>query len=292
MKRILQSAVLAAVLCGAVAADDELDAALAELKKKARRRTYSGRAQLQDQGLTVPSDQAEKEKLLDSKLQVMERKLQAEAPIRRPRPMMRPLPRREKPQNWLTPALLDEDAMAEDPENSQDSWIATELERRKSLQLENEALEKEQKLVDQRVNNELIKGVSPSFSPAGSYNRSLQDIIAGRPAEKQEPTPAQRYSPPVTDRNPFTLGEDSTPPLFTPTFGQKPSKHGAAPAPAETKTFGVEYKPLNTPSDFRSKWKHNTPEPQAPLKKLRKSTLDADPFADDFMPRINKSIWD
>lgn len=289
MKRILQSAVLSAVLCGAVSAGDDLDAKLAELKQKARHRTYSSRAQLQDQGLTVPSEPAEKEKLLDAKLQVMERKLQAEAPIRPLRPPIRPLPRREENPNWLTPALLDKDAAQTDPIENNNSWITSELDRRKSRQLEIDDRAKEEKLIGQKVTQELNKPGASPLNPANTYNRSLQDIISGRPAEEPQ-SPAQRYRTASAAENPFSMQRSSSQPLFSPGSGLNPSARKSASG--KKHPFEIERKPLSTPSDFRSTWKKSEPEPLAPLKRLRKSTLDNDPFTDDFAPKLNKSIWD
>jgi hypothetical protein len=290
MKRILQSAVLVAVLCGSVSAVDDLDAALAELKKKAQRRNYSRRAQLQEQGLTVPSDAAEKEQALDAQLQVMERKLQAEAPIRPPRPRARPLPRQEEDQNWLTPALLDDDAAGMGQPEDKNAWISKELERQKNIHLEKDALAKEQALIDRRVSAELKRSGTSTFNPASMYNRSLQDVVSGRPADRPQ-SPAQNYNRPTAiTENPFAMNRSTTQPLFSPTAGQKSPERRTAKG--NNQLFKIERKPLNTPSDFRSSWKQSSPEPKQPLKRLRKSTLDSDPFADDFAPRVNKSIWD
>ncbi len=293
MTRVIQSVVLAALVCGTAAATEDLDAALDALKKKARRRDYSSRANLADRDLTVPVARTDRDEMLDAKLRVMEQKLSGNDTIQ-PRPAMRairPLPRQEENSNWLTPALMDNQAGANSLQEEPGSWMDLELERQKNRQMEQATLAKEQELIDRQVNDRLKTGSAPQFNPADSYSRSLQDIIGSRSAdEPRQPAAKNSRSSPIEDRSPFAIKSSSSPSLFQSTPRLKQSSELSRSSGIQS--FSIKRSTLQTPTDFSSKW-DKKPEPLTPLKKLRKSSLiDTDPFSDDFAPRINKSIWD
>ena len=285
MKKIIQSALLTAFLCGIAVAEDELDAALNELKKKAPRRDYSDRAVLHNRDMTVPDDPTEQNRALDAKLRVMEKSIQADSPGVRPAPRMRPmrpLPQQEERGNWLTPAMLDNSAMEEEPQNTPDSWITTELERRNEIEL----LKEEQEQIDLKVQEELRKTETSALNPAASYNRSLQEIIGGQTRER-EPSSSAGYNRPISSLTPYSTRRSSSPSLF-PAPGTSRSEAGTS----SIQPFSVKRSPLKSPTDYQSNFKSDKPAPLPPIKKLRRSSFDNNPFSDDIMPRVNKGIWD
>ena len=242
----------------------------------------------------MPSAEAEKEQILDAKLRVMEQKLSGDSPAQaRPAPRIppiRPLPRQVENNNWLTPTLLDNNAETEGLPEDKNPWITQELERQKNRQLEKEALVKEQKLIDQQVNDRLQSTPVSPFNTADNYRRSLQDILSGSSAKEPRQMPSQReVRAPSKESNPFTIKRSS--PVLFPSKSDSKTPEGA-PRLSGIEPFRVKRSTLKPSSAFSSK-RDKTPKPLPPLKRLRKSSLfDTDPFADDDMPKINKSIWD
>jgi hypothetical protein len=286
--------ILAAVFCGMAGATEDLDAALNALKKKAQRRNYSDRAVLHDRELMVPASETEQSRLLDEKLHVMEQSLAGNNPVQaRPGPRIPPirsLPRQEENNNWLTPALLDNDMKVGDLPEDKNPWITQELERQKNRQLEKAALAEEQKLINRQVNDQLKIAPSSPFSPADTYGRSLQNIIGGQPASEPRQTTLQnKLKAPAAEQNPFAIKRSSSPSLLPSPPGSKLTIEKSTPS--RTDPFRIKRSTL-TPRSALSK-QDKTPKPLPPLKKLRRSSLrGTDPFANDYMPRIKKSIWD
>ncbi len=293
MRREIQSLVLAALLCGTAAATEDLDAALEALKKKAHRRDYSSRAVLADRELTVPSPQSDEDAALDAKLLEMEQSLSSENPVQaRPMPRlspMRPLPRQEENNTWLTPALLDNSADLDGPQKEQTPWINQELERQKNRQLEQAALAKEQDLITRQVNDRLENQAASPFNPAEGYSRSLQEVIGGLSANesRQKESELKNLS---GQQRPFAINSSSSRSLIPSTPGLTQASGNSLSS--GTEMFQIKRSTLKPPTDFNAKWDQE-PETLTPLKKLRKSSLiDHDPFSTDFAPRINKGIWD
>ena len=290
MNRFSHCCCFVLLACGTAAATEDLDAALAALKEKAQRRNYSTRAQLHERELRVPRSPSDREMALDAKLRVMEQRLQSDVSAQpgATRPPARPLRRPEGNRNWLTPALLDDEAALDGFVENKDSWVTHELDRQKEVA----TLAEEQQLIDRQVNEKLKNRSSSPFSPTDSYNRSLQEIISGRPTDGSQQTSSKKSLTPAGSRRNSSAEKHS---FATSLFPVKPSSRTTSRNSVSSKSqfFQVKRSTLKSLDDIHSEWNRKNQPPLTPLKKMRKSSMhDMDPFADDYMPQIKKSIWD
>ncbi|QHI68627.1 hypothetical protein [Tichowtungia aerotolerans] len=315
MKRIVQSAVLTAVFFGSAIADDGLDSALAALKKKTQRYNYSTQANLQNQNLAVPEEQSEEDKALDEKLRKIEKELDHSLarPSRGPAAprMSAPRSRPQEERNWLTPALLDNTALAEDTVDSEEpSWVENELERQKSIRLEQDAL-KEVSAQEQRFNNTFQSRQESPFSDLKGYNQSLKDRLSVQSSSDQTSDESRRGlfgSAKERPVSPFSLSgrrekeqQEASEGLFSSrkssisTFGIQPYSETQSPSSISTYNRNVNSGVSPTaPRSLRPSWKDQETQQLSPIEKVRKASpaYKADPFSDDFMPKIKGSIWD
>lgn len=323
MKRFLQIASAAALLTSGAAADDGLDEALAELKQKAQRQSYSTRADLHSRQMAVPAVPTEEDEALDAKLRQMENQLDRNAAIapgaaRLPRPRRRPAAQQED-RNWLTPALLDDDALEDTGiEEEPSDWIADELGRQKAIRLEQEAL-KRATGAQPLFNNPLEKEIDPDspLSDLRSYDRSLNDILAGGSRldeEEHETTPQPGWSARRTERaespfslsarnrekeeeasgiSPFSQQRRQTQPLFGEPQGRSGSTTQSRFSSAYTSPFKKESSSGTTAETFQPSWKKEQ-KPLSPVERIRNASPihKKDPFSEDFSPDIKGSIWD
>jgi hypothetical protein len=268
--------------------NDPLDDALNKHKDRAKRRVYSQPAALSDQDLAIPKTPTEEDRALDRKIEELERALDKQAalnpvPIRAtPAPMV-PMVPNEETQNWLTPALLDEDAAMNTDE--EETWLARELERQNQKRVEQD----EQTLLEKKM----ADGIRPAqYDIQNKYdfperNRPSKNIYE-RPSYLTERAPMKA---PTAEAS----GQASTPTsstMFSPT-----DYRGSSIA---TEPFSTSIKPTIRPEQNRPRqssaidWETPTSQPRTPLNRVRQSSPihKKDPFSEDFMPRIKTSIWD
>ena len=297
MKRCVFLYVILALSAAFFAGADELDAKLDALKKKAKRRTYSTRALLNDQNLLVPQAATDEEKALDEKLRAMDKKIDSA-----PSMLARPLPQRpaiarpaqDEPVNWLTPALFDNAATENiSSEEGADSWIAMELLRQKNIQLEKMEQAEEQVPFDQRLLGGVQSGPATPYNPLKGYNTALPNMYSGSLASPEDP--GTIYSrPQTTVPNSLNSTPDASPALSG--SWQSRSTVQKAPfssaQPKRSLPFGKTQP--STPSRLSPSWTTSEPETLAPSKRVRRTApaLKSNPFDDDFMPTVKKSIWD
>ena len=291
MKRILQLMILAAICCATAVAEDELDAALNALKKKSQRRTYSTSANLHRRDMIVPAGISEEEKSLDEKIRALDKKMDNNA-IGMDRRTMAPRPRnqvpsQEEPNNWLTPALLDDEAAVIGPTDLESSWITKELDRQKLIQMEKAALENNTDLINQQLNGNTRSPEGAQYDQLKSYDSELKNILAGSvpEARRSEST----TTPLIEHKTTFGVSYSSIdrsasktqPGAFSTSINQ----------PKPVTKFGAVFS--ETPKKSTSIWDTPSSEPLPPLKRLRQgSPLKEDPFTDDYMPKTKRSIWD
>lgn len=291
MKRVLQLIILAAVCCATAVAEDELDAALNKLKKKSRHRTYSTTAVLENRVLTVPTGISAEEKSLDDKIRALNKKtddnlMGIDHRTMAPRPMNQ-IPAQEEPNNWLTPALLDEDAAENSPTNPESSWITKELDRQKLIQMEKTALKKNTDWANRQLNSNTRAPEGVQYNQLKSYDRKLKNILSGSVPEARRSSSITK--PLIQPKTTFGVsysginhpGSTTRPGAFSTSINQ----------PKPVTQFGTVFS--KTPKNPTSIWDTPSSKPLPPLKKLRQgSPLKEDPFTDDYMPKIKRSIWD
>lgn len=298
---------MAAVLSGIgvpVAAED-LDAALAAQKKKAQRQTYSESALLDERNLTVPKTKSEEEALLDKKLQEMDARsataVSSQNPAGSPRPVQLPsLPVENK--NWLTPAMLDEAASMSTPDSKEDDWLTKEKERQKELKNQ-EALRKENELVDKllreqtqpttHATSEMERLKKYQIGPK-NFNED-KDPVSASPAYKLPQS--QRVDPLAATRLTPKKQTPAAPGIFSPEAARLSSALDKDPlqaskSPLINSSIGAPSR--KGPTVFSSGLTAPETVPLTPLQMLRKSSPinKQNPFEEDRMPQIKKSIWE
>ncbi|MBC8206426.1 MAG: hypothetical protein ISR85_05865 [Kiritimatiellales bacterium] len=280
-------------------ADDVLDAKLNALKTKATQRTYSSRALLDNQSFIVPKAATDEEKTLDAKLRAMDKKLdQASSVLAGPvslSPYM-PRPAQEEPVNWLTPALLDDAASKNNSsEGDEDSWITMELLRQNNIKLEKMEQADGRAAFDQRLRGEVPDRSITPYNPLKGDNDTLPSMYSSGPV-----TPATRQASPKDSNSTYTRSQTPTPD----TLRSAPDSPSALPGswrsrstaqgtfPERSRPFGKTQTPA--PSSLSPSWTTPNSETPAPSKRVRRTlpTHTENPFEDDFMPTIKKSIWD
>lgn len=282
--------VLSVMLLGtafSVVAED-LDAALAAQKEKAKRRVYSESALIENRDLQIPTLPTDEEKALDRELERLEKRLDAQV-IQQPQGMMiRRVPSvvPDKQENWLTPAMLDPDS---DPLSKKEtpSWVDTELDRQKEIQFQKKALAEEEALVNKRLREESRQLYE---APSKQYETTLRNTITpGAPV----PTPQRTVLNPLESLQ--SKSQSETDSLFSPNARAnsgviRPSSSSSGRTPDWQPTFDAP----KAPSSLTSGFDVIKPTPLPPLKRIRKASPinQKDPFAEDFMPGIKTSIWD
>jgi len=291
MKRVLQLIILVAICCATAVAEDELDAALNALKKKSHHHTYSTTAVLENRVLTVPTEISAEEKSLDDKIRTLDKKMDNNAigidrRTMAPRPMNQ-VPTQEEPRNWLTPALLDEDAAENGPTDQESSWITTELDRQKLIQEEKAALKENADLINRQLSGSTRSTEGAQYDQLKSYDRALKNILFGSTPEVRRSESTTK--PLIQPKTPFGISYSS---IDRSTSTTQPGAFSTSiNRPKPVKKFGTVFsKPPKKPTSI---WDTPSSEPLPPLKKLRQgSPLKEDPFTDDYMPKTKRSIWD
>jgi len=297
---------LAAVLSGTgfpVAAED-LDAALAAQKKRAQRQIYSESALLEDHNLTVPKTQSEEERLLDKKLQEMDARAATDSSEQnltgRSNPAQLPsLPVENK--NWLTPAMLDEAAAMNTPDSKEDDWLAKEKERQKSLK-DQEAARRENELVDKLMREQTQPAyVTSEMERLKKYQIGPQNFSAdkdqGSASSVSKLPQSQRVDPLAAVRLTPKKQTPAAPAIFSPEaarLSSAPDKDSlqAVRNPLLSSSLGTPSR--KSPSVFSSGLNEPETVPLTPLQMLRKSSPinKQNPFEDDHMPQLKRSIWE
>lgn len=308
MTRTLQNTLLAAILAGSALADDGLDEALAKLKKTPRRGNYSRRAELYDQEMTVPTELSDEEKMLDQKLRQLEKEMENKAQIVSQQysapQMVMPRVQVQENKNWLTPELLDGTISKEAGLDKQDddSWVAAELDRQKSIRMEREALEqanaKQNPLFGQSLQWD------NSATKLHSYERSLEEIISVQKDPASAPRDNNTLNNYFSERkerpeSPFSLShknrEEQEPAFNSFTRSKNESGFGMPRQPLSQKpSYESPWKTATAPQPSEPSWEQKKSQPLQPLERIRKSSpvYKRDPFSEDLMPTLKKSIWD
>lgn len=264
-------------------AQDDLDDVLATQKKKAQRRVYSTPAQLDEQDLVVPTGPTEQEIEIDRKLEALEKELDLQAkknPIAQraqPNPAITQKPLENK--NWLLPAVLDSkqsEAMTTSEENS---WVLKELTRQQAIREEKAALEKENELVNKRLQEEM----KPKRFTESALTPQARSIV--------EPfTPSEILRPLPSRPKPTQQSRSRNASLFSPDYTGSEETSSSS-----RKTIVSPF--IRTRSSEASSISWDDADKQqnsTPLKRVRRSSpiFKDDPFAEDHMPNIKTSIWD
>ena len=295
-----------AAACVSFSFSENLDAALEAQKKKAQARVYSERAILTDHKLTVPRTPTEQERDLDKKLEEMEAKLDSLAPTSAQPMPSRPTAAKVRPeekQNWLTPAVLDNDKSDAQTNETDNAWLIRELERQKE-QKELEDAKKENEQIEKllRDKTQEQQKISPELNQLKQYQLAPPKLFGSRDNNKDPDAPA--YMTPRSG-TPNPLGavglapkkdDPVTPSPFSPaarissTVDTDPLR--SIKSPAINPNLGLPMRQTrSTISPLREDAK---PIPLTPLEMIRNSSPinRQDPFADDHMPRIKSSIWE
>ena len=296
---------LSAILLGAAfsGVSEDLDAALEAQKNKAKRRVYSDTALIENLDILIPKTKSEEEKSLDRDLERLENQMTQQIippPATTAPRVLTPAP--GKPENWLTPGLLDsEDANGLSSEKNEDDWVHQELGRQKEIQLYKKELAEEEALVNKLLREDSRNNSWAEESPIKTYESMLRDTIS--PSLIQPVSKSILSNPLETLRPKKEINPSSIAPLFSPTarrssgiiqpsFSSFPSS-SSSPS-AQTPSWRPQLGPsaLTSPSAFTPG--KNAIKPLPPLKRVRQSLPihRKDPFADDFMPEIKTSIWD
>lgn len=273
----------ALIFSGAAAADD-LDAALQAQKQRSVRRAYTESALLDDQNLTVPDQTADYSPTLEEQLQAMQNRGE-QGTVGRPLTVRRPVlrPTEEESNNWLTPALLDENA-AVSMEEDEPSWMEQELQRRKE---EKEFAAREQELQEQEQRrNAIPQTTTPAQERLKRYTTAPQPIIT-----QSDENGSPSYLAPQSIRlDPLKKSSSSrqSPPstLFSPQASQTKPAEADNPFTIRAAAPGSG---LRSPAAAPAR--NPQPEPETPIQRIRRSTFESDPFSDS-APGIRRSIWD
>lgn len=288
---------------GVPVAAEDLDASLAAQKTKAQRRVYSEKAQLENHKLEVPRTPTEEEEELDRKLREMDAKMDspsAPSAMQMPPRPIASVPQPVENKNWLTPALLDNDAAMAQTNQIEEAWLARELNRKKELKSQ-ESAAKENELAGRLLREKTQpQSSSPELDRLKQYQLAPPKIFGSRDKDADTPsymTPKSGTPDPLATIR-LTPKKDplTPPPLFTPAAARISSALDKDPlrstrSPLLTPNPGSpSRKPVSVFSSGR-----NAPDsvPLTPLEIIRKSSPinRANPFADDPMPEMKTSIW-
>lgn len=294
--------------CTASSFSEDLDAALAAQKKKAQRHVYSESALLHNRNLVVPREASAEEKDLDKKLEAMEAEQDAQAAasqLVKGRPAAAPAVRpAAENQNWLTPALMDNDAAASLTNGAaEDSWLVRELDRQKELKAKEATATKDNALADKLLREKTPpKSNSPELDRLKKYQPAPQQLFGSKEKDPDAPlymTP-QSGTPDPMEAVRLTPRKETpvTPPLFSPQASKASSAPDKDPlrstrSPSLTPNLGVPARSSSIRPALSPDWSTPAPPALTPMEMIRKSSPinKTDPFADDHMPQIKTSIW-
>jgi hypothetical protein len=286
---------------GLPVAAEELDAALEAQKKKAQRRIYSERALIADRNLTVPRTETEEERQLDKKLRAMEAALDAQpsslALTPRPIPVA---PRTAEDKNWLTTAVMDELESASMTNETDDRWLARELERQQEAKKE-ESLIRENELVDKLLREKTeLQSSTPELERLKQYQLAPPKLFGSREKEADTPSymlPQSRIPDPLAAIRPAPRRDPAPPPLFSPEAARMASAPDNDPL-RSSRPAAFILNPSEPARPSRSIFSYDNrsePEPVTltPIEMMRQSSPinRPNPFADDHMPEFKSSIW-
>lgn len=302
---IFRALAMAAILAGTgipVAAED-LDAALAAQKKKAQRRVYSEKAALADRNLEVPRTPTEEEEELDRKLREMDAKMDsqsAQSAMQMPPRPIATVPQPVENKNWLTSAVLDDNATMAITNRPEDDWLVQELDRQKKLKSRDSATKENE--LEEKLFREKIKSQSslPELDRLKQYQLAPPKIFGSKDQNADTPsymTPKSGAPDPLAGIRPTPKKEAPVaPPLFSPAAARISSALDKDPlrstrSPLLNPNPGSPgRKPVSVFSPGR-----NAPDlvPLTPLQMIKRSSPinRENPFADDPMPEIKTSIW-
>lgn len=285
---------------------ENLDAALEAQKKKAQARVYSERAILTEHNLTVPRTPTEQERDLDKKLEEIEAKLDSRTPAPAQPMPSRPSAAKVRPdekQNWLTPAVLDNDKSDSQTNETDNAWLIRELERQKE-QKELEAAKKENEQIEKllRDKTQEQQKISPELNQLKQYQLAPPKLFGSKDNIKDPDAPAY-MTPRSGTPNPLeAVGlspkkeYQAAPSPFSPAARISPAADTdplrSIKSPAINPNLGLPTRQArSTVSPLREDTK---PIPLTPLEMIRNSSPinRPDPFTDDHMPRIKSSIWE
>ena len=289
---------------------EDLDASLAAQKKKAQNRVYSEKAVLADHKLTVPRTQTEEEKDLDKKLQEMDEKLDSQ-----PHAFIQPAPSRSatatvrptENQNWLTPAMLDKDAVAAQSNETDNAWLGRELDRQKDLKAL-EAAKKENELVEKLMHDKTqqLQKTSPEVDQLKQYQLAQPKLFGS--VDKKDPDAPTYMTPRGGTPDPLAavgLSPKKDNQFVPAPFSLEAARISSAADKDSLRSIrnpsinsainpnpGLSSRQVRSP--FAPSWETPKPTAPTPLEMIRNSSPinRADPFADDRMPRIKGSIWE
>jgi hypothetical protein len=285
---------------------EDLDAALAAQKKKAQRRVYSESALLHDQNLVVPRTVSAEEKALDKELQAKDARLDAQPSSIMQQPMpVRPATATVRPaenQNWLTAAIMDDEASLALTNAADDSWLMKELDRQKELKAL-EAAGNENALVEKLLREKTqLQSSSPEMERLKQYQLAPPKLFGstGKDTEASLYTAPRGSTPDPLAAIRLTPRKQTPapPPLFSPEAARLSSALDKDPlrstrSAALTPNLGAPVR-SSSRSSFSPTWGEPDPVSLTPMEMIKKSSPihRQDPFKDDHMPKIKSSIWE
>ncbi len=287
-----------------VAAED-LDAALAAQKTKAQHRVYSEKVPLENHNLEVPRTPTEEEQELDRKLREMDAKMDRQSSPSTMPVMPDPtatVPKPEKNKNWLTPALLDDDAAMAQTNQTEDAWLVREMDRKKELKSQ-EARKKENELAEKLLREKTQpQSGSPELDRLKQYQLAPPNLFGSKDKDKDADAPSymtpKNGTPDPLAAIRLTPKKEplAPPPLFSPEAARISSALDKDPlrstrSPLLNPTPGsLAGKPVSVFPSGR-----NVPDlvPLTPLETIKKSSPinRANPFEANPMPEMKTSIW-
>ncbi len=285
-------------------AEDDLDAALEARKKRAPRRVYSERIQLEDRNIVIPKTRSEEELALDRDLEKLENQLARQD---LPSPgfgVPRPSPAAPvQPKNWLTPSLLESESDDNaSPGKDDTSWIHQELDRQKEIEARKKALAEDEALVNRMLRENSRQNIPTENSPFKRYEPVLRNTIYPEVTPSPSTVGSLRpfeIAPPKESKMPSRITSPFKPSVRA-NSGVIKSSFSSSPSSSPSSSRRPEWQaplgssPQSTVSDFTTGWKTTKPVSLSPLQKVRQASPihKKDPFDDTFSTKFSTSIWD
>jgi len=304
-RALVLSAIMAASAVSVPA--EGVDAALPAQKKKARRRVYTDSALLQDQNLTVPKGPSETEKAADKEFYASEDQLNASsASLSKTAPPV-PIKVPAKNKNWLTPAKMADEEKDEElqwTDYSEKAWLnKSELLIPKKSE-ENERIER---MVQERLHQPppempSLQNAPAEFqqmpqytAPQGTLNRTGQGG-ASMPSYRTPADIAQMNLRPSVGpggKTPTQSGLN----LLTPSAaiaGSRNSGVGGNSLQSRSPTLNSHIRTPTALAPLNMLNQNQSTKILSPLEQIRKSSPihQRDPFSENQMPELKKSIWE
>jgi hypothetical protein len=274
-------------------------------KKKAARRIYSERAILADHSLTVPRPETEEDRQLDKKLRAMDAEAEARPALspmtQTPRPAtVVPRPAEDNNNNWLAAAVLDASSSVPPDPDADAEQIEDEIRWHQRLKEKSSTRNQSNPQAENNLSNRITS--QPGLPELDSLKKYQLNSSGGLNAENSSApgylTPQDRSVNPLTAIRQTPKQEPAAPTLFSPEAARlssaaKPPSITVRPVSGLPATGVPEQKSSQVFSYDRAQGTTQQPSLN-PLDQIRKTSPinKPNPFAEDPMPTIKRSIWE